>query len=64
MFTAVPMTLGTVIAIIPIFFVVLVIHFVLSVAAGASPTGCIAAWMARLTVIVCSFMIGRKRVVK
>ena len=64
MFTAVPMTLGTVIAIIPNFFVVFVIHFVLSVAAGACPTGCIAAGMARLTVIVCSFMIGRKRVVK
>jgi len=63
-FTAVCMALGTVAAIIPALFLVLVIHFILFVAVGTGPAGGVATRMACLTIVVCPMMIRRESMVK
>ena len=64
MFTAVCMTLRTVIAVVAVFIFVLFIHFLLRMAGGAGPARCIATRMTRLAVVVGSFMIGWEGVVE
>lgn len=64
MFTAVRVTLGAVVAIVPIFIIVLFIHFLLRMAVGAGPAGGIAAGMTRRAVVVGPFMIGGEGMVK
>ena len=64
MFTAVGMALRTVAAVVAIFFLMLVVHFLLRMTVSTGPARRIAARMAGSAVVVCSAMSRRKRVVK
>ena len=58
------MALRTVAAVVTIFFLMLVVHFLLRMAVGTGPARRVAARMARGTVVVCSTVPRRERVVK
>ena len=56
--------MGAVVAVVPIFIIVLFIHFILRMAAGTGPARCVTTWMTRLAVVVGPFMIGGESVVE
>lgn len=62
--TAVCMTLHTIIALIPLFFFMFIIHFVLFMTGGTSISRCVPARMTGGTITVGPFMINWESVIK